>query len=96
MKFTNTLQRSMHDADERQRVYRLAASKSRAFVWKLMRMMLVIGISFIIIYPLIVKLSVSIMSRSDMNDVAVRWIAKILPSTTSPFPLTRCDTRRRS
>lgn len=76
MKFTNTLQRSVHDADERQRVYRLAASKSRAFVWKLMRMMLVIGISFIIIYPLIVKLSVSIMSRSDMNDVAVRWIAK--------------------
>lgn len=39
-------------------------------------MMLVIGISFIIIYPLIVKFSVSIMSRSDMNDVAVRWIAK--------------------
>lgn len=76
MKFTNTLRRSVHDADERQRVYRLAASKSRAFTWKLIRMLLVIGISFIIVYPLIVKFSVSIMSRSDMNDVAVRWIAK--------------------
>ena len=76
MKFTNTLRRSVHDADERQRVYRLAASKSRAFTWKLIRMLLVIGISFIIVYPLIVKFSVSIMSRSDMNDVAVRWVAK--------------------
>ena len=49
MKFTNTLRRSVHDADERQRVYRLAASKSRAFTWKLIRMLLVIGISFIIV-----------------------------------------------
>ena len=76
MKFTQTLQRSFHDAEERRHVYRLAASKSRSFAWKIIRMMLVIGISFIIIYPLIVKFSVSIMSRSDMNDVAVRWIAK--------------------
>lgn len=56
---------------------RVAANKSREWTWKLIRMLLVIGISFIIIYPLIVKFSVSIMSRSDMNDVAVRWIAKM-------------------
>ena len=56
--------------------YKRAASKGRSAAWSVIRALLVIGISFVILYPLIVKLSLSIMSRSDMNDVAVRWVAK--------------------
>ncbi len=67
---TNYDSKTLHSASH------TAVTKSRAFVWKLVRLMLVVGISFVIIYPLIVKLSVSLMSRPDMNDVAVRWIAK--------------------
>ncbi len=54
----------------------VAVVRSRRWAWIIIRALLVIGISFIIIYPLIVKFSISVMSRSDMNDVSVRWIAK--------------------
>lgn len=56
--------------------YKHVASKGRSAVWSAVRAMLVIGICFVILYPLIVKLSLSVMSRSDMNDVAVRWVAR--------------------
>ena len=65
-----------HDREALYSASRNAATKIRTFVWRLVLLMLVVGISFVIIYPLIVKLSVSLMSRPDMNDVAVRWIAK--------------------
>ncbi|HIW74338.1 MAG TPA: carbohydrate ABC transporter permease [Firmicutes bacterium] len=67
---------SLHDRESMRHAYKLAAGKGRSWAWKIIRLMLVVGISFVIIYPLIVKFSVSIMSRSDMNDVAVRWVAK--------------------
>ena len=53
-----------------------AASKGRNTVWRVFRALLIIGIAFVILHPLFVKLSISLMSRSDMNDASVNWIPK--------------------
>ena len=55
---------------------RIIGAKTRRVLWLIIRTMLIIGISFVILYPLIIKLSVSIMSQSDMLDTSVRWVAK--------------------
>jgi multiple sugar transport system permease protein len=47
-----------------------------SLVWTIMRAVLVAGISFIIVYPLLSKVSVSLMSDHDMFDKTVRWIPK--------------------
>ncbi|MFW5998583.1 MAG: carbohydrate ABC transporter permease [Bacillota bacterium] len=45
-------------------------------IWSLLRGFLIIGISFIIIYPLIIKISTSFMNEADIYDLAVRWISR--------------------
>jgi multiple sugar transport system permease protein len=44
--------------------------------WVLFRALLVTGLCFIILYPIILKLSVVFRSRSDMYDPTVLWIPK--------------------
>ncbi len=46
--------------------------------WSFIRAVLVIGIAFIILYPLIIKLSSSIMAESDLFDLTVKWIPRRL------------------
>ncbi len=46
--------------------------------WSFIRAVLVAGISFIIIYPLIIKFSSSIMTEADMYDLTVRWFPRNL------------------
>lgn len=60
----------------RERYSKMNASKARALLWSICRIMLVIGISYVILYPVLAKLSIAVMSRSDMNDVSVNWIAR--------------------
>ncbi|MFQ9696291.1 MAG: carbohydrate ABC transporter permease, partial [Zhenhengia sp.] len=45
-------------------------------LWSIIRAVLVIGISFIIIYPLFVKFSVSFMAEADLYDSTVVYIPK--------------------
>lgn len=45
-------------------------------LWSVIRAVLVIGISFIIIYPLFVKFSVSFMAEADLYDSTVVYIPK--------------------
>lgn len=52
--------------------------KTKKYAWYSLRYLLVLGISFIILYPLIVKLSVSLMPESDLVDLTVKWIPKTL------------------
>ena len=45
---------------------RRVQAKSRKIAWNIVRYLLVFGIAFIILYPLLVKLSVSLMSEADL------------------------------
>lgn len=45
-------------------------------VWTVIRGVIVLGICFIIIYPIIVKLSVSFMQEKDIYDITVRYFPK--------------------
>lgn len=57
---------------------------TRSFVkgifWAVVKYMLLIGLTFLIIYPLLVKLSNSFMSQQDLIDGTVRFIPR-LPTT---------------
>ncbi len=46
------------------------------FIWALLRYVLLVGISFIIIYPFITKISASFMSPSDFTDTTVKLIPR--------------------
>src|SRR5690554_1688131 len=46
--------------------------------WSLIRAVLILGIGFIIVYPLLIKLSSSIMTESDMYDLTIKWIPRRL------------------
>lgn len=48
---------------------------SRLF-WSVLRYLLLIGLAFLILYPLLVKLSNSFMSRQDLIDSTVRFIPR--------------------
>ena len=53
---------------------------SKAFlvdvVWAFVRLILLIGIAFVVLYPFFVKISSSFMSASDFKDVTVKMIPK--------------------
>ena len=46
----------------------------KKWAWAIIRALLVIGISFVILYPIIIKISAAIMSENDIYDLTVRWI----------------------
>lgn len=46
------------------------------WVWVIFRACILIGLSFIILYPLIYMISCSFRERSDMNDPTVMWIPR--------------------
>ena len=45
-------------------------------IFKFFRLILLVGISYVIIYPFIAKIAASIMSPSDITDVTVKLISK--------------------
>ena len=51
-------------------------AKTRKTAVYLVKYLLIFGIAFVIVYPLLVKLSVSFMSESDLSDLTVKWIPK--------------------
>lgn len=54
----------------------LSANTARSGVWSLFRLLLLIGLSFIIIYPILVKLSSSLMGSSDLLDQTVWFVPR--------------------
>ena len=50
--------------------------KLYTFIWKLMRFVLLVGLSFMILYPVFVKFSASLKSTADMMDATVVFIPK--------------------
>lgn len=46
------------------------------FIWKLVRAVIIFGLCFVILYPLIQKISVAFMAEEDLLDSTVVYIAK--------------------
>ena len=59
------------------RVRRVGAGARRGAV-SLVRYLLILGISFVILYPLLVKITVSLMTEKDLMDLTVKWIPRTL------------------
>lgn len=55
---------------------RKAHRRFSEWVWVIFRACILIGLSFIILYPLIYMISCSFRERSDMNDPTVMWIPR--------------------
>jgi multiple sugar transport system permease protein len=54
----------------------ITVSKFSAFVWSIVRGVIIFGICFIILYPIFIKVSVSVMDERDLYDSTVKYIAK--------------------
>ena len=52
--------------------------KSVVFIWSAFRLLLLIGISYVILYPILVKFSLIFMDQIDINDVTVKWVPRNL------------------
>ena len=52
----------------------LIVKKSKNLPIVLFRWIIIIGISYVILYPIFVKIAVAFMSESDMYDMTVKWI----------------------
>ena len=53
-----------------------AGRRTRNIAWALFRTVLLFGVSFIILYPLIYMLSIAVRELSDMLDPSIVWIPK--------------------
>jgi multiple sugar transport system permease protein len=54
----------------------LIKNKTKSLLISFVRSLLIFGICYVIMYPLIVKFSVAIMSVKDLSDLSVKWISK--------------------
>lgn len=52
------------------------ARKSASFGWAVVRTVLIIGISFYILYPLLTKFSMAFMATEDLYDITVRLVPR--------------------
>ncbi len=54
----------------------IAVTRLSHFTWVVIRTVLVTGICFIVIYPLLIQLSQAFMESGDMFDLSVHWIPR--------------------
>ena len=52
------------------------AKRAREIGWKWFRLMLLVGLAFVMLYPLLYMLSVALQEKKDMFDSTVYWIPK--------------------
>lgn len=55
-----------------------SVGRLKLMAWSIVRAVLIIGISFIILYPLLMKISMFFMDQKDLYDRTVKWIPKNL------------------
>lgn len=58
------------------KVLRFHPVKLVELLWRVIRAVLIIGISFIIVYPLLVQVSLAVMGPEDVMDLSVHWIPR--------------------
>lgn len=66
-------------------------SKVKAIGWALFRSILLIGVCFIIIYPILTMLSFSFRTQADLTDPSIVWIPKELTFTPIKDAFTALD-----
>lgn len=54
----------------------VALARSRDWAWSLVRTVLIVGIGFIIVFPVLTKISSSLMVEDDLYDKTVKWIPR--------------------
>ena len=54
----------------------ITLNRLTALLWSFVRAVLIIGISFYILYPLLIKVSLAFMDKQDIYDVTVSFIPK--------------------
>lgn len=54
----------------------MAKKKSGERIWSFFRFVILLGIGFIVLYPLIYMVSCAFRERSDMNDPTVMWLPR--------------------
>ncbi len=62
-------------ADKKRRK-RWNAKRLGGLMWKIFRLGIIVGIAYVILYPILVKVSVAFMSRSDMYAMTVQWVPR--------------------
>lgn len=64
----HTLQRSFSKANIKRKI--------GPAIWWVARLVLLIGISYVILYPLLVKFSLVFMDQVDLKDITVKWVPR--------------------
>ena len=49
-----------------------------SYVWPFFRALIIFGLSFVILYPILYMISTSIRPQSEMNDPSIMWIPKTI------------------
>ena len=65
--------------------------KAMKAIWSAVRWLMIIGICYVILYPLFVKISVAFMSKSDMYDMTVKWVPRTITLDNFKEVLERID-----
>ncbi|MFD0619719.1 carbohydrate ABC transporter permease [Paenibacillus sp. GCM10027629] len=51
-------------------------NKSKEWLWKIFRTVLLVGISYVILYPILLKISIAFRGQEDMFDQTIFWFPK--------------------
>lgn len=60
----------------RKQIWGINIVKLRKFIWSFMRVIWILGIAYIIIFPILSKVSSSLMTEADLYDKTVKWIPR--------------------
>jgi len=67
-----------YTAKERKHYRYIFWRRISGYVWPFFRFIIVFGLSFVILYPILYMISTSIRPQSEMNDPSVMWIPKTI------------------
>lgn len=68
-----------HYTDKEKKHYRyLVKRRLSGWVWPFFRFVIIFGLSFVILYPILYMISTSVRPQSEMNDPSVMWIPKAI------------------
>ncbi len=55
---------------------RILASEIASLIWKILRFFIILGLSYVLIYPILYMLSMAIRTSADVIDPSVTWVPK--------------------
>jgi multiple sugar transport system permease protein len=67
-----------YNAKERKHYNYIFWRRIGSYVWPFFRFIIIFGLSFVILYPILYMISTSLRPQSEMNDPSVMWIPKTI------------------